>query len=170
MDRIILQNCTLLDGTSPELRESMHVLIEGDRIREVSDTPVTSSDAVRFDLKGKTLMPGLIDAHVHLTATTLTQIIVEGRELSRLLPVSLLEKLIRLKDDALAEFFGSWVTGALDVYLQARDPLSSPWNPFSAFSAFTNPFSPKPARDDEVAELRRELDELRKEIRDRDGD
>jgi imidazolonepropionase-like amidohydrolase len=70
MDRIVLENCTLLDGTSPGLREGMHMLVEGDRIREVSDTRIVVSDARIIDLKGKTLMPGLIDAHVHLIATT----------------------------------------------------------------------------------------------------
>ena len=71
MSRIVLENCTLLDGTSPELREDMAVLVEGERIREVSDTSLTASDARVIDLRGKTLMPGLIDAHVHLIATTL---------------------------------------------------------------------------------------------------
>jgi imidazolonepropionase-like amidohydrolase len=71
MSQIILENCTLLDGTSPELREGIHVLVEGDRIREVSDTPISSSGARVIDLKGQTLMPGLIDAHVHLIATSL---------------------------------------------------------------------------------------------------
>jgi imidazolonepropionase-like amidohydrolase len=69
--RIILQNCTLLDGTSPDLREGQHVLVEGERIREVSDRPLAASDAQVINLKGKTLLPGLIDAHVHLIATTL---------------------------------------------------------------------------------------------------
>lgn len=71
MSQITLQNCTVLDGTAPELREGMHVLVEDERIREVSDRPITSSGARIIDLKGKTLMPGLIDAHVHLIATSL---------------------------------------------------------------------------------------------------
>lgn len=71
MPPIVLENATLLDGTVNELRDGHHVVIEDDRIREVSDTPVTLQDAQRMDLRGKTLMPGLIDAHVHLIATTL---------------------------------------------------------------------------------------------------
>ena len=71
MQRIILQQCTLLDGTTPELREGMHLLIEGERILEIADRPITASQAHCIDVKGKTLMPGLIDAHVHLIATTL---------------------------------------------------------------------------------------------------
>jgi imidazolonepropionase-like amidohydrolase len=49
----------------------MHVLVEEERIREVSDRPLTAPEAQVIDLKGKTLMPGLIDAHAHLIATTL---------------------------------------------------------------------------------------------------
>ena len=71
MSRIVLENCTLLDGTSPDLRDGMHVLVEGERIREVSETPIAAAGTQTLDLKGQTLMPGLIDAHAHLIATML---------------------------------------------------------------------------------------------------
>ena len=50
-----------------ELREGYHVLVEGTSIREVSDRPLKSASAETVDVKGRTLMPGLIDAHVHVT-------------------------------------------------------------------------------------------------------
>src|SRR6266478_1066517 len=65
---IIFANCAVLDGTSKERREDHHVLVEGDRIRELSDRPITSTAAETLDLAGRTLMPGLIDAHVHVLA------------------------------------------------------------------------------------------------------
>jgi imidazolonepropionase-like amidohydrolase len=68
MPAIILANCAVLDGTRNERREDHHVLIEGERIREVSDRPLSSAAAETIDLKGRTLMPGLIDAHVHVLA------------------------------------------------------------------------------------------------------
>jgi polyhydroxyalkanoate synthesis repressor PhaR len=55
-----------------------------------------------------------------LTQATLTQLILEGPA-ARLLPVGLLRRLIRMHDDALAEFFSKYVTWALDLYLAARD-------------------------------------------------
>ena len=61
-------NCAVLDGTSRERREGHHVLVEGGHIREVSDRPIRSEGAETVDLKGRTLMPGLIDAHVHVIA------------------------------------------------------------------------------------------------------
>src|SRR5258708_8693320 len=55
-----------------------------------------------------------------LTASTLTQILVEGRGAARLLPVPLLIQLVRLGDDAPAEVFGQYVPWALDIYLHAE--------------------------------------------------
>jgi imidazolonepropionase-like amidohydrolase len=68
MTAIIFANCAVLDGTSRERREDHHVVVEGDRIREVSDRPITGDAAEMVDLRGRTLMPGLIDAHVHVLA------------------------------------------------------------------------------------------------------
>jgi imidazolonepropionase-like amidohydrolase len=71
MSAILFSNATLIDGTDTRAREGFHVLVEDDRIKEISDTPITTSqdDLQTFDLKGATLMPGLIDAHVHVKAT-----------------------------------------------------------------------------------------------------
>lgn len=55
-----------------------------------------------------------------LTQATLTQLILESKDAARMLPVPLLMQLVRMGDDALAEFFGRHVAGALDAYLQAR--------------------------------------------------
>jgi polyhydroxyalkanoate synthesis repressor PhaR len=55
-----------------------------------------------------------------LTQTTLTQIVLETGNAAKFLPVQLLTQMIRLSDDALAEFFSRYVTGALDLYLQAK--------------------------------------------------
>jgi hypothetical protein len=45
MAAIIFANCAVLDGTRRERREDHHVLVEGDRIREVADRPITSATA-----------------------------------------------------------------------------------------------------------------------------
>lgn len=69
-----------------------------------------------------------------LTQATLTQIIIEGRGVVRMLPVPLLMRLIRLGDDALAEFFGRYVSDALELYLQMKRGASAVarYNPFAA--------------------------------------
>ena len=42
------------------------MLVEDDRIKEVADRPIGGAAAARVDLRGRTLMPGLIDAHIHI--------------------------------------------------------------------------------------------------------
>lgn len=65
---ILFQNCRLFDGLHGELLEDRHVLVEGARIKEVADRPIKAADAQVIDLEGRTLMPGLIDAHFHAMA------------------------------------------------------------------------------------------------------
>jgi imidazolonepropionase-like amidohydrolase len=65
---ILFENARLWDGFAEESRPGVSVLVEGETIREVSDRPIASS-ATRVDLAGRTLMPGLIDAHVHVVAS-----------------------------------------------------------------------------------------------------
>ncbi|MBS2014111.1 MAG: polyhydroxyalkanoate synthesis regulator DNA-binding domain-containing protein [Deltaproteobacteria bacterium] len=61
-----------------------------------------------------------VQSGADLTQATLTQIILESRGGARLLPVPLLVRLIRLGDEALAEFLGRYVSWALELYVQAR--------------------------------------------------
>ena len=65
---ILFENCRLFDGLGDALREDCHVLVEGERIKEVSDRPIKAAGAEVIDLNGRTLMPGLIDAHFHAMA------------------------------------------------------------------------------------------------------
>jgi len=68
-----------------------------------------------------------------LTQSTLAQIILESRRAARLLPVPLLTQLIRMGDDALAEFFSRYMSWALELYTHARSGAQalSPLNPFA---------------------------------------
>jgi polyhydroxyalkanoate synthesis repressor PhaR len=67
-----------------------------------------------------------------LTQETLTQIILD-RGNGRILPTSLLVRLIRLDDEALAEFLTRYVGWSLEVYVQAKQRARSllPMNPFA---------------------------------------
>src|SRR6202045_2164363 len=68
MTAFIFADCAVLDGTRNEGREDHHVLVERGHISEVSDRPIKSASAETIELAGRTLMPGLIDAHVHVLA------------------------------------------------------------------------------------------------------
>src|SRR5947209_5892573 len=63
-ERVIFANAMIFNGVDAGLRER-HVLVTGDRIDEISETPIRSARARTIDVRGRTLMPGLIDAHVH---------------------------------------------------------------------------------------------------------
>jgi imidazolonepropionase-like amidohydrolase len=66
---LLLRNASIVDGSTAEPRPGVDILIEGERFREVSDRPIKTA-ARAIDLAGKTLMPGLVDCHVHVVATT----------------------------------------------------------------------------------------------------
>ena len=68
MSTIFLANARIVDGTAPEPSAPQGVVIEGDRIREVSPGARAPAGAVTIDLTGRVLMPGLIDCHVHTVA------------------------------------------------------------------------------------------------------
>jgi imidazolonepropionase-like amidohydrolase len=61
----LFKNLRLLDPHWDEAREGYEVLVEGDTIKEVSDRPIASANATVVDCGKRTLMPGLIDCHVH---------------------------------------------------------------------------------------------------------
>lgn len=67
-----------------------------------------------------------------LTQATLAQIILEGRGAAHFLSVPVLVQLVRLQDDALAEFFGRYLAFALDTWLKTRQPITAvtQWNPW----------------------------------------
>jgi imidazolonepropionase-like amidohydrolase len=63
---ILLTNFRLFDGTSAALRDGLRLLVEGNRIRSLAaGNPAPPEGAQVIDCGGRTLMPGLIDAHWH---------------------------------------------------------------------------------------------------------
>ncbi len=66
MNQILFRNFRMLEPTVGELRDGHELLVEGDTIREVSTGVIKAPDAAVIDCGGRTLMPGLIDSHVHV--------------------------------------------------------------------------------------------------------
>ena len=64
--RVAVRAAQLFDSTSATLRENPMVLIDGDTITAVDFGVAPPPDAEVHDLDGATLLPGLVDIHVHL--------------------------------------------------------------------------------------------------------
>ena len=100
----LLTHALLIDGTGREPVEGAAVVVEGRLIKDVVPSgrvgPLPGS-VTTLDLEGRTLMPGLIDAHVHVAA-------VEGNtaEQHRVHPPSLIvAKALRRIEQCLAQGF-----------------------------------------------------------------
>jgi len=66
MSQILFKNASLLDPRWSEARGGYEVLVEGELIKEVSAKPIKAANARVVDCGKRTLMPGLIDCHVHV--------------------------------------------------------------------------------------------------------
>jgi imidazolonepropionase-like amidohydrolase len=60
----------VVDPAEGDVITGARVLVEGERIVEVGGSDVRDAAADTIDVGGRFLMPGLVDAHVHVTAAT----------------------------------------------------------------------------------------------------
>lgn len=64
---LLLEGGTLVDVESKTIRPNINILIQNGRIATISDRAITPpKDVKRIKLNGQYVMPGLIDAHIHL--------------------------------------------------------------------------------------------------------
>jgi len=63
---IVIRNARLFDGTGAAVR-TVDLVIEGDRIVRIAPQVEVPVGAEVIDARGRTVMPGLIDLHTHLT-------------------------------------------------------------------------------------------------------
>jgi imidazolonepropionase-like amidohydrolase len=66
-ENLVIDHVTLIDGTGRPAQADMSVVIDGDRfVRVVPASAVGQVSGRRIDGRGRFLMPGLIDVHIHL--------------------------------------------------------------------------------------------------------
>jgi len=64
---ILFENVSVFDGKNQQLQTNSYVLVSGNKIKTVSKTPIEkNNDVLVINGSGKTLIPGLIDVHVHM--------------------------------------------------------------------------------------------------------
>jgi len=73
-NQILFQDVRIFDGTSTQLSPPTRVLVSDNLIVAIGDDIAASPEAKVIDGRGHTLMPGLIDVHVHLTFGALTML------------------------------------------------------------------------------------------------
>lgn len=65
-ERTLFRNINLFTGENEKLIENSSVLVEGNLITAVGSDLEAGADVIVIDGEGRTLMPGLIDSHVHM--------------------------------------------------------------------------------------------------------
>ena len=60
-----MRNANIFDGSSSKLVQGRSVLVEGKFIKALIAPAESVADATVIDCGGRTLMPGMIDAHWH---------------------------------------------------------------------------------------------------------
>ena len=99
MARTIFRNARVFDGYSDKLLEGRDVIVDAGLIASVSEAPAAEAQAGDeiVDCKGRVLMPGLIDAHVHVYAASLN-----------------VSRVVQTPDSYLAHFAAKFMRSSLD--------------------------------------------------------
>jgi len=65
MTSLLLKNARIFDGTNADCAEGMYLRVADGVIAEISSRTISAPGARVIDVGGRTVMPGLIDAHLH---------------------------------------------------------------------------------------------------------
>ncbi len=78
----LFRNGRLVDGSGPKPSGPVDVLVENGKVVSVSGERIEMEGATEFDLAGKTIMPGLIDCHMHPFLTDMNLMRLEDTPVS----------------------------------------------------------------------------------------
>lgn len=82
----LFQNVRIFDGRSATLSAPSNVLVKGNIIEKISTAPITAEPGVNvIAAGGRTLMPGLIDNHVHMAMSTVPQLLLMTADMNYLM-------------------------------------------------------------------------------------
>jgi imidazolonepropionase-like amidohydrolase len=100
---LLIRNADLIDGTGAPRQQHVSILIRDGRVRAIGPD-VSATDVATLDAGGETVIPGLIDAHVHLME-------VPGAEVRHDPP----DRLTALRHAQLRSYLACGVTTVLDA-------------------------------------------------------
>jgi len=117
-NKIALVNGTLIDPGTGKVVANALVIIEGDRISAAGDqaTAVSTQDAQIVDCKGKFILPGYIDTHVHFFQSGDIYTRPDAVDLTAIRPYK--DEIAWVKrnlPDALGRYLGCGITSVVDV-------------------------------------------------------
>ena len=109
--RQVVRNANVFDSAAGQLRPHSTIVIEGARIAAVTSEPIQVDDAKVIDAAGRVVLPGLIDAHVHVVAAShdLVKLAMQppslvSAESSRIMRDMLMRGFTTVRDAAGADF------------------------------------------------------------------
>ncbi|KNZ32093.1 MAG: hypothetical protein AD742_13290 [Methylibium sp. NZG] len=109
--RQVVRNANVFDSAAGQLRPHSTIVIEGARIATVTSEPIEVDDATVIDAGGRVVLPGLIDAHVHVVAAShdLVKLAMQppslvSAESSRIMRDMLMRGFTTVRDAAGADF------------------------------------------------------------------
>jgi|SRR5580692_3825913 imidazolonepropionase-like amidohydrolase len=117
---LLIEGGNIIDGQANPVQPGVTVLIRGNRIVKIGDVDPSSDiprgeHVERIDARGKTVMPGLIDAHCHMTyglARTEEEIgIYTPPELRTLIAAANIEKVLHAGVTSMSQPGGSYYIG-----------------------------------------------------------
>lgn len=106
---VLVRHARLIDGRTVEPRAPVSILIRDGRITQI-DAEIDAPGTPVLDVAGATVIPGLIDAHVHLNS-------VPGSEVRHDPP----DRQRALRAEQLRSYLASGVTTVLDAAIPAAD-------------------------------------------------
>ncbi|MFN4197763.1 MAG: amidohydrolase family protein [Flavobacterium sp.] len=102
---ILFENVAVFDGKNEKLLLNQNVLVRGNTIAALSSTPlVREAGTIVIDGRGKTLIPGMIDVHVHMIFGALTMRDMMAPDVS---PETLFAKVVPQAENMLMRGFTS---------------------------------------------------------------
>ncbi len=113
---VLLANGNLVDVETGRVREGISLLIENGLIRKIGKNLVAPAGATVIDARGKWLLPGLIDSHIHLFQSGGLYTRPDGFNLTKYRPYEEERKWLRDNmGDLLSRYFPCGLTTAIDV-------------------------------------------------------